>query len=459
MSRRMWFPADRLTSSAATVLIGAVFLIAQIILKPVDFIDPDAQVYFQTANSIAEHGVFSRGDAPGIRPDPEMYLTPLYPGFLALAGMASDTVRAAIACQASGAGGCNPSDLTLVVILQSGLAILMLISIVYAAKQFFPVGPGVLIVTLLVLSTGVQARYAQRFITEPLAFVFVFGSLAMLAAALHRGQTRHWVLAGALAGLAALARPSYQVLMVMLPFIALTWHLLGPHRSLRAGGKAAALAGAAATLVILPWLVRNGVVMDRFAMSETYGGFALLSRTVYNDMTGTQVAAAFIEWFPFAGGRIAELLFPMSVLNELRMGHPDSLFAAIGTVRGKVLAEVGDIRDLSSHVFEQRVLPNLWQHLLVTLPLAFRGMWVGPYVSLLAVLLLLPAVAYLRRARMLLSFSLFLSPLVVMLGAHAFASVNVVRYNDPLLLPFSILAAAGGLYLADSVRRRRTRGD
>ena len=82
-------------------------------------------------------------------------------------------------------------------------------------------------------------------------------------------------------------------------------------------------------------------------------------------------------------------------------------------------------------------------------------MWVGRYVSLLAFVLAIPACLYLRQSRHLFSFALFLSPLVVMLGAHAFASVNVVRYNDPLLLPFSILAAAGGLYLVDHVRHRR----
>jgi 4-amino-4-deoxy-L-arabinose transferase-like glycosyltransferase len=98
-----------------------------------------------------------------------------------------------------------------------------------------------------------------------------------------RGQARSawpWLVPGVLLGLTAMFRPEYLLVgaaFVVLAFIRIAWTRTG----LRAGRNwTAGLAGAAVLLValvlpILPWTIRNYVVLDRLVPISTGGGKAL----------------------------------------------------------------------------------------------------------------------------------------------------------------------------------------
>jgi len=106
------------------------------------------------------------------------------------------------------------------------------------------------------------------------------GLAALVAAVQHRRSThrRRWVLlAGVLAGLAVLTRANAAVLL--LPLVLAVW-TGRPRLSRAALGPPAALV-AAAVLVVVPWTIRNAVVLDTFVPVTTQLGSALAG--TYND--------------------------------------------------------------------------------------------------------------------------------------------------------------------------------
>jgi 4-amino-4-deoxy-L-arabinose transferase-like glycosyltransferase len=114
--------------------------------------------------------------------------------------------------------------------------------------------------------------------SEPLYIVFTLAGV--LAALMHRqssGRLRFAVLAGVMAGLAALTRSNG--IFFALPLVFLVWNER-PRRSRRSLRAPLALL-AATLLVIAPWSVRNTIVFHEFVPLGTETGYALSG--TYND--------------------------------------------------------------------------------------------------------------------------------------------------------------------------------
>jgi hypothetical protein len=118
--------------------------------------------------------------------------------------------------------------------------------------------------------------------SEPLFDVFMLASLAAVLAYRRsgpRGRYAWALLAGGLAGLAALTRA--QALILLLPLAAAVWDGR-PWRSRRALGPPLALV-LAAVLVITPWTIRNERELHAFVPISTQFGSALAG--TYNDLS------------------------------------------------------------------------------------------------------------------------------------------------------------------------------
>ena len=114
-------------------------------------------------------------------------------------------------------------------------------------------------------------------LTEPLFLVFELAAVLAALVARDRASLRWAAAAGALAGLAALAR-SNGILLVPVLAVGVWW--VRPRLSMRAlAGPAALVAGAA--LALAPWAIRNAVELDAFVPVSTQGGFGLAG--TYND--------------------------------------------------------------------------------------------------------------------------------------------------------------------------------
>jgi 4-amino-4-deoxy-L-arabinose transferase-like glycosyltransferase len=109
--------------------------------------------------------------------------------------------------------------------------------------------------------------------SEPPALLTLPAAILAFLWAGDREDLRAWIVPGLLFGLTAMFRPEY--LLVGVVFVALAGARLGMARGWRPGLAAAAIALLALLLPILPWAVRNQVVLDRTVPISTGGGKAL----------------------------------------------------------------------------------------------------------------------------------------------------------------------------------------
>ncbi len=118
---------------------------------------------------------------------------------------------------------------------------------------------------------SVGALYSE----PPAMFTLPAAVLAFLWASdgLDRGLSRRWLVPGLLFGLTAMFRPEY--LLVGVAFALLALIRVGRARGWKPGLASAALLVAALLLPIVPWAIRNQVVLHRTVPISTGGGKAL----------------------------------------------------------------------------------------------------------------------------------------------------------------------------------------
>jgi 4-amino-4-deoxy-L-arabinose transferase-like glycosyltransferase len=131
-----------------------------------------------------------------------------------------------------------------------------------------------LVAGLVVCFYPALLQYQGMLMTEPLATTLLGAALlAFLWAGDGRGVWG-WALPGLLLGLLALVRPEYLLFgLLAVPLVLLRgWRASGGWAQ---GALAALLASLAFLLPIVPWTVRNAIVLDRFVPISTGGGKAL----------------------------------------------------------------------------------------------------------------------------------------------------------------------------------------
>jgi hypothetical protein len=112
------------------------------------------------------------------------------------------------------------------------------------------------------------------------------------------------------------------------------------------------------------------------------------------------------------------------------------------------IAEAGGAANHFSYLVKAYMLPDLVKHLAVTIPLTIKGMFPLERLSVPGVFLIYTAVSYYFRGRERIVLLLFALPAVIMLGLHALVTVNVSRYNDPLLVIYAAIVVAAVRMLA-----------
>jgi 4-amino-4-deoxy-L-arabinose transferase-like glycosyltransferase len=109
--------------------------------------------------------------------------------------------------------------------------------------------------------------------SEPPAMLTLPAAILAFLWASDRGGTWPWLAPGLLFGLTAIFRPEY--MFVGLAFVVLAALRAGWGREWRAGLLAALVLLAAFALPVIPWTVRNAIVLDRAVPISTGGGKAL----------------------------------------------------------------------------------------------------------------------------------------------------------------------------------------
>jgi 4-amino-4-deoxy-L-arabinose transferase-like glycosyltransferase len=442
----------RLTTRFGLFVLALVTLGALIASKPTrNLQDFDEPFYVTLAYDLDRYGVFSNGpfgevDDTAAKPLPGMFFGPVYPALVAAVMKLDPRFAAAARCSVEANRGhrdiatCDPYDLPMR-LLNTLLLAIAVVAVAAAAELIFRQ-------RALFLTAGLCALVALAFEASAFSYVmtesviFAIYSVFMLAVVLawRSGRTRHFIFGGVLLGLLCLTKPSYLVLFPLvaaLSFVYLYW-LADPRRP-HALGRVLAFS-LAFGCIVGAWVARNVVSVGKFGFTEEYGAVVLIERFAYNDMTLRE----FFQAFPYCTPGLGEVVFdPVYGIDSMHRFtyHTDGSFFHVGRGRRDALvAQYGRLDPLIPGIIRDEMRNDWWRHLLVSIPLAWCGLWAGWLASLVLVPLFAWAcVRSVRTRQPLLLF--YATPAVAMLGLDALIGNHYTRYNLILMGPYAVGAA------------------
>jgi hypothetical protein len=407
----------------------------------------DSRNYAAIADGILATGRFSDGvwsDAPPPERPSGMHIAPLYPGFVALVAAIDPALRSTIACASASATLANigcPSDLGSLASIQLAIAVFTLLLLWWAALRVTG-SESVAWGALAIASFGSYeyVGFARGILTENLVCPLFLGYSICQYLALKRARLHLAIAAGVLLGLTALTRPSFLYLGYVTALLGLILLALGP--AWRKAGVICLAIGLVASLTVLPWMLRNLVVLGAFDLSRGYSGVILSERVSYDAMTWREYLAGWIYFLPDFGDTLARRLFDAA--DFVRLGwddKPTSFYSVAHAELGpQSLIAAGGAAHQVGYLISHYVLPDLPKYSAVTLLLMWRGLWVSKYFGLFCTPMLVGRlIGDLRRRHY--DLALFAAPSIFMLGLHAALSVNIARYNVGLIPAMSMAAA------------------
>lgn len=304
----------------------------------------------------------------------------------------------------------------------------------------------------LKMRNGVMSDY--------LAFFLVACVLLASAAVFKKpGQTGRWLGAGLALAALTLTKAVFLFFAVMafvVCFIGIVTRGKATRKTCLIG---LVVFGLSYALPVGGWMARNAAIGGNVSLAQSRGGIALSTREVFNHMSPRQYLCAFVYWTRGFGDDLAKRLFPPDVWQPFQIERKGA-FYDYGQNRYAPRVEVlMNERRLTRPAAERLVdkemadaiLERPFMHILTTLPLFYRGIWIDE-----AIVLTLPALFWMtcmafRRRR-------FDRLALVSLGwfnllFYALVSLNVPRYQ---LTAVPVLALCGGFAL-EALLRWRTR--
>ena len=420
----------------------------------------DQRFYLGIAYDLRRHGTFTDGFSyAGGGPDTVrpsgMRFSPLYPAMLAATAAIDPGLRAGIACVEATAGrdaGC-PRRAPVIRGLQFAMLAafywMLWIAIASAARSrsvaWIGLGIGLLAAPLLLLSVN-------TLMTETLSLVLSTAACTLAALAVQRpgaASARWWAASGFMLGLAILSRPAFLYLFYASVLgTGILFALRPPMRQRLAGPLAGFVAGTA--LPVLPWVVRNAVVLHRVALSFGYASHTLVQRIAFDAMTPREYGLSFVCWLPDGSG-LGRLIAGRHACDRFGWDeHPDSFYSiGNGALMQRTLAAAGGWPHHMGYLVRHYLMAEPLRHLLVSIPLALRGLYVNHWWGVLLAPVSVWAMlrAWRRRDTSPMAWPVLLLslPAWFLLAFNAVVAVNQPRYNLLLVLPFSL---SGGLLCA-----------
>jgi 4-amino-4-deoxy-L-arabinose transferase-like glycosyltransferase len=296
-------------------------------------------------------------------------------------------------------------------------------------------------------STG--ALYSE----PPAIFTLPAAVLAFLWAS-ERERSRAWLLPGFLFGLTAMIRPEY--LLVGIVFAALALIRIGRERGWRPGLASAALLAVALALPILPWAIRNQVVLHRTVPISTGGGKALYVGTFYPaDGEYQRVKAMLVERYLHEDlgphSRALEEVDPTPLFDRVARRYPD-------LPRDSALGKIG--KRNFSHYFGEDPIGYLGMTARKTWRMWSAGIGeamesaAGRVVQTLIVALAIAGLGVLAWRRRWWELTAMATPLVLVTAVGA-ATLAAPRRNEVLMTLIFPLAAAALTRLTAALLSKR----
>ncbi len=455
MSVRVRFRPGLLVVLPILVVLGGVWTRSRV--QPLQAYDQP--FYLGIAFDLLHHGRytdgyrFAGGDAATLRP-PGMRFTPVYPALLAAAADIDPSLRHGMDCLVAHGG--RGASCTRNAPSMRWLQFLLLVATMgmlcwCGGRCSGRPRTGILALGLALMTAPLLLSSVDYLMTEIVSLFLAVGSQALALRAVPANQAAWrpepaWLFgSGLLLGLAVLSRPAFAVLAAAVLAAGFIGLLAAPGRN-----GARALAGFAAGLgcVVLPWILRNAVVLGRPALTFGYPSHTLVQRLSFDSMNRHEYGMSFVCWLPDGNGLGAMLAGRHACDRFGWDDHPDSFYAiGIGPMLARTLAQSGGWNHHMSFLLHEFLLHDpvrqLGWHALVTIPLALRGVYIDHWWGFV----LAPVCAWItvgalrHRGSAARRFLLLCLPGWFMLGLNAAIAVNQVRYNLMLVLPFSVAGA------------------
>jgi 4-amino-4-deoxy-L-arabinose transferase-like glycosyltransferase len=431
-------------------LLSFAVLVAAIMAKPARTLsDFDQSFYLTIAYDLDRHGVFSNGvfdtvDSTREVPPPGMFFVPGYP-LVVLAAMKLDARFAkAVECivinQEKEATGCEPYEIP-IRIIHAALLALGVVAIALAGSLIFPSMRVFWIAgALATAALAIEADIFSFVMTESLTFSLYSVTMLFAALAWKRGNITWWGVTGLFLGLLCLTRPSFVVLIPGVLLLIAGGSRLLDAKTRPSAWKSAAVFVTVVALTIGPWILRNHVSVGKWGLTEEYGSAVLIERFAYNDMNPMEFITAFPYCTPGLGDLLFDQVYGRDSMHRFVYHTRDSFFHVGRGRRDALVQEHGRLDPLIRDIVRDEMRINWWRHLLVSIPLAWCGMWAG-WIVALALLPLFACAgmkAMRKREPVLL---LYAAPAIMMLGLHAAVANHYTRYNLILIGPAAIGAA------------------
>jgi hypothetical protein len=255
-------------------------------------------------------------------------------------------------------------------------------------------------------------------------------------------STWAWLIPGFLFGLTALIRPEY--LFVGLAFVGLAAIRVGMERGWRPGLAAASLLLAGFLLPIVPWTVRNAVVLDRFVPVSTGGGKALYVGTLLPADGEYQRAKAllvrrYLNRDLEPGSEALDNVDPTPLFDRVAARYPDlPRDQALGKVGKQNFSRYFGDDPLGYAAMTARKVGRMWSGGVGEA----MSSTAGRVVQVLIVLLGLAGLGLLAARRRWWDLIAMATPIVIVTAVGA-ASLAAPRRNEALMtLVFPLAAAA-----------------
>jgi 4-amino-4-deoxy-L-arabinose transferase-like glycosyltransferase len=285
----------------------------------------------------------------------------------------------------------------------------------------------------------------EQFLSEPLAaFTLSAAVLGMLWAADDGRRPWAWAVPGLFLGATTLTRPEYLLFGAAFALVILvrSWRRAG----VRIGVLTAVVFVAAYALVLVPWTVRNLVVLDRFVPVTTGGGKALFVATYLpGDGRQLRVKRKLIERFSgrseVTDQQVADTQMK-DLLDRVARKYPDlERDAALGRIGRENFRKYVRERPVAYAGMVATKMWNVWRR--GSGPTMRAGGWIAFHYAILALALTgLAVLAWRRRWEALVLGILILG--ITVLGGLLLA---VPRRNVPLMPLVLALAATGAGWL------------
>jgi hypothetical protein len=285
-------------------------LLTAIVTRPPKWLsDFDQSFYLTIAYDIRHHGVFSNGVFDDVNstvaaPAPGMFFGPVYPWLVVLASKLDGRFAQALDCSVESnhklrdGGECEvyarPVHIMHAAFLAAGvIAIALASELIFGSSAVFL--PAAILATLALLPEADLFSFAM---TESATFSLYSIAALLLLYSLLRPRPIWFFFAGLAFGLLCLTRASFAFAALVgigLIVLAARWH---DQQTIRQFVRGAAIFVLGWGLAVVPWVIRNGVSIGKWGLTEEYGSAALVDASLSTTCAFPNTCSHFPIAFP-----------------------------------------------------------------------------------------------------------------------------------------------------------------